>query len=226
MLSVQSVATRAVTFHNSLLLIIHNQKLIISIYLTLWILNMCTWIYNYLIFTSLQWVERCYLSRQYGRTDVRPIVRACVTKCTILYREQTAGRRSANFIFKFKDLNRLRWEVHSAWIDYIEKFIVLVFHKWRQIEQTISKTKNRRWPFDWYIYIWSWPILKIKVKVLHTSTVNISQTVEMGRNITIVNRESSMWTFDWHNYIWPWHIIKVIVKVMHISTVNLAKYDR
>ena len=29
--------------------------------------------------------------------------------------------------------------------------------------------------FHWYIYIWSWPFLNVKVKVVHILTVNISQ---------------------------------------------------
>ena len=61
-------------------------------------------------------------------------VRSSVTKCTIMYYEQTAGQRSANFcirihvdkapfqakfypsfafIFKVKDSNRVHWEVDN-----------------------------------------------------------------------------------------------------------------
>ena len=41
------------------------------------------------------------------------------------------------------------------------------------------------WPFDWHIYIWPWPILKVKVKVMHILTVNISQAMTDRANITI-----------------------------------------
>ena len=40
-------------------------------------------------------------------------------------------------------------------------------------------------PFDYHIYTWSWPILKVNVKVTHLPTVNISETVTDRVNITI-----------------------------------------
>ena len=50
----------------------------------------------------------------------------------------------------------------------------------------------RMWLSDWHIYIWPWLILKVKVKVMHISAVNISQTVTDKTNITNANTESRM----------------------------------
>ena len=44
------------------------------------------------------------------------------------------------------------------------------------------------WPFDWHIYISPWPILKIKVKIMHIWTANISQMVTDRRNIAVANK--------------------------------------
>ena len=42
-------------------------------------------------------VGMVFTARSYVRSSVRLYVRTSFTKCTIMYREQTAGRRSANF---------------------------------------------------------------------------------------------------------------------------------
>ena len=44
---------------------------------------------------------------------------------------------------------------------------------------------SRIQPFDWHIYIYSWPVLMVKVKVMHILTVNISGMVTDMINITI-----------------------------------------
>ena len=49
---------------------------------------------------------------------------------------------------------------------------------WKQIESHI-------WAFDYHIYIWPWPILMVKVKVIHTWTMNISKKVTDRVNTTI-----------------------------------------
>ena len=42
-----------------------------------------------------------------------------------------------------------------------------------------------------------WPILKVNVKVMDISTVNISKTVTYGTNITIaVEYEDTLWALD------------------------------
>ena len=44
------------------------------------------------------------------------------------------------------------------------------------------------WHFDWHIYIYPWPILKVRVNVMHISSINISQTVTDRANIGIANK--------------------------------------
>ena len=68
----------------------------------------------------------------------------------------------------------------------------------------------------------TWPILHFKVKFMHISSVNISQTMRDRTNITIVNTESRLWPFHWYIYILPWPILKVKVKVMLILTENIS----
>ena len=46
------------------------------------------------------------------------------------------------------------------------------------------------WPIDWHIYISNWPILKVKVKVMHISAVNFSQMLTDRANILPPNRKS------------------------------------
>ena len=49
----------------------------------------------------------------------------------------------------------------------------------------IVNSESYMWPFDGHICIWPWPILKIKLKVLNSSTANISKIVTDKSNITI-----------------------------------------
>ena len=65
----------------------------------------------------------------------------------------------------------------------------------------ISNTESRKWSFDLHIYIWLWPILK--VKVMHTSTVNISQMVIERVNITIANKQKVAFTLSIGILYWP-----------------------
>ena len=37
---------------------------------------------------------------------------------------------------------------------------------------------SHTWAFDWYIYICRWPIVKVKDKVIHISTMNILELVD------------------------------------------------
>ena len=46
---------------------------------------------------------------------------------------------------------------------------------------------SRLFAFDWCIYIWPWPILKVKVKAMLILTVNISHTMTNMINIAIAN---------------------------------------
>ena len=52
----------------------------------------------------------------------------------------------------------------------------------------IANTESCMWLFDWQIYIWQWPILKVKVKIMHFLTVNILQTVTNKANIAIAKK--------------------------------------
>ena len=45
--------------------------------------------------------------------------------------------------------------------------------------------ESRMWPFDWHIFIWPWSILKVKVKVMRISTVNILKIITDRADITI-----------------------------------------
>ena len=79
-------------------------------------------------------------------------------------------------------------------------------------------------PFHWHIYIWQWPSLKVKFKVMHISTANFSQMVIDGANNAIANKYKVAYGLRyWHIYIWPWPILKV--KVMHKLTKYLANGD-
>ena len=49
---------------------------------------------------------------------------------------------------------------------------------WSTVNMLIKKTYVKLYAYDWHIYIWVWPILK--VEVMHISIVNISQ---MATNI-------------------------------------------
>ena len=52
----------------------------------------------------------------------------------------------------------------------------------------ITNIESRMWPFDWHIYILPWTIVKVWVKVMNFSTVNISQMVTVEANIAIANK--------------------------------------
>ena len=67
-----------------------------------------------------------------------------------------------------------------------------------------------------------WPILKIRVKVRHISSVNISQMVKDTANVTIVIKYGHIWDFDYNISILPWSALNVKVKVMQISTTNVS----
>ena len=53
---------------------------------------------------------------------------------------------------------------------------------------TIASALSRMWPFDGYIYIWPWLVLKVKLKVMYNFIANISQTVTDGTDIAIANK--------------------------------------
>ena len=48
--------------------------------------------------------------------------------------------------------------------------------------------ESSMWDFDWHIYILSCLILKVRVKVMHILTVNISHTVTDRASIAIANK--------------------------------------
>ena len=72
--------------------------------------------------------------------------------------------------FKIKYSNR----------DHLEGLNVIISQK----KVTYCRHIGRRLlAFEWYIYIWPWPILQVNVKVMRISTVNISQTVTRRTNM-------------------------------------------
>ena len=50
----------------------------------------------------------------------------------------------------------------------------------------IANTDSRMWPLDLHIYVCPWFILKVRVKVIHVSTINISPTVTYRAKITLL----------------------------------------
>ena len=72
-------------------------------------------------------------------------------------------------------------------IEYLEKFIrdfranVLIY----RIDIAIANVERCTGTLDCHICIWPWPILKVKVKVMHTSRMNVSQTATDKANIAI-----------------------------------------
>ena len=123
------------------------------------------------------------------------IIYLCISSKSCFYCEQTAGLRSANFCtyvwifrfksstaltfsFKVKDWNQVRWEVQT-WLSR---------KRWPMV---IANLESCMWSFDWNNYIWPWLILKVRVKVMHISTVNISRTVTQKQILVLpINRMS------------------------------------
>ena len=54
-----------------------------------------------------------------------------------------------------------------------------------RIKYYYHQITSHAWTFDWHIYIWPWPILKVKVKVMHISTMNSLEMVTDMIEITI-----------------------------------------
>ena len=75
---------------------------------------------------------------------------------------------------------------------------------------TIAKTRSHLLVFDWYICIWTWSILKVKV---------MQKEIE---HICCYHQRESLW-ISICTYIWPWPILKVKSKVMHISTATVSQ---
>ena len=63
--------------------------------------------------------------------------------------------------------------------------------------------------FDWYIYSWPWPILKVKIRVMHISTPNILNGNSLGKHYKCNEIQSPILAFNWYIYSWPWPILKV-----------------
>ena len=160
---------------------------------------------NFAISTMLRFVHRFYgvwtvesymtwyevvrsFVRSFVRPSVRPFVRPSVRRsvaiCTIVYYEQTAWPRSANFCIRVYTLTRyFRLQIFILQtIDVLD----LLFKGQRFesstlrssaviISQTVTyrtnvavaNTESRMWPFDLYINIWPWTILKVRVKNAH-----------------------------------------------------------
>ena len=66
---------------------------------------------------------------------------------------------------------------------------------------------------------WPWPILKVRVKILHISTINIPQKASrQGKHYYYQHIESRIKPFHRHIYICHWLILNVSVK--HILITN------
>ena len=52
----------------------------------------------------------------------------------------------------------------------------------------IANTWEVKCDFTWHKYIWPWPILKVKVKVMHILTVNILQTMKHEQTLQLPTR--------------------------------------
>ena len=153
-------------------------------------------------------VRMVYVRRSYVRLFVHPI-----TKCTIMYYEETAGARSTNFCTRvhvdkihlpanfypnpqcpWSSFSRSKFKSSTFW----RLNIIILQTVTDQTNIAIANTAIRMWTFNWHNYIWPWPILKITVKVMHISTINILQTVRDRANIAIAKTESHMWPFNCH----------------------------
>ena len=62
---------------------------------------------------------------------------------------------------------------------------------------TTANTEGHLWTCHWHTYIWPWPILKVKVKVMHILTANISKMVTDKANITIAIKYKVVYCFTW-----------------------------
>ena len=145
-------------------------------------------------------VEQCYAMRQCVRPYARPSARMSVTKC---HRKQTAGPRRVTFCshthvdklcssVSFQPDCQRPWPLwpRSDWNRvYSEERTWLSRTRWQigQILQFPAYGK-RHMVSEWHIYIWPSPILKVKVKFTHISTVNISQMATDRANSATANK--------------------------------------
>ena len=125
------------------------------------------------------------------RHEMSPLANGWTRKRQHLH---TYARRRCKFVCQFSAKNRRRSSPLSSRsitrLEYTEKFILEkknLVNGDRNGKNCHCRTESRMWPFHWYIYIWLRRILKVKVKVLHTSTVNISETVTDRTSIAIDN---------------------------------------
>ena len=76
--------------------------------------------------------------------------------------------------------------------------------------------------FNWYIFIWSLPILQVKSR-LCTFLCRISRTLSQTRDTLLL--PSCIWshalTLDWHINIWPWPIQNVKVSVVRFFSCEI-----
>ena len=85
----------------------------------------------------------------------------------------------------------------------------------------IANTESRVWPLNWHIYIWSGPILKIRVNIILISTVTISRTVTDRQTLLLPTNRKSHKAFSLAYLYLHWQLRKVMV--MHISIVNFSQ---
>ena len=61
-----------------------------------------------------------------------------------------------------------------------------LWNKWQT--PRVPENMKSSLAFDWHIYIWSWPVLKVKVNVTHILTVNILEMVTDLGKVTMANK--------------------------------------
>ena len=120
------------------------------------------------------------------------------TKC---HWEHTVRTSSANFCTRLQSKisanlhpnhkrSSLNFSGSKIWIPYIGKLTgdyLANGDRWGKHCYS-QQTSSLIWTFDWHIYIWPWPVLTIKAKVMHILIVNISETVKDRTSIAIGNK--------------------------------------
>ena len=60
----------------------------------------------------------------------------------------------------------------------------------------IANTESRIWAFDWHTYIWRWPILNVRVKVMRISTIISRKRWQIGRTLLLSTPRKSHVAFQ------------------------------
>ena len=120
----------------------------------------------------LVYITKCHLERTTWPSwiDLANVSNSIKSVCTLIFIVNVL-----DLVFKVNYSHGVYWEVRT-W-----KFC----KPWQMEKDYCQQIDSYVWTFIWHIYIRSWRILKVKVMVMHTSNVNIPQTVIDKSNITI-----------------------------------------